>query len=121
MDCSPVKLAYLGDAVFELMVRRKNVVENGAGLNEINKMTVNYVRAGAQAQIYHKIIPYLTEEEASIIKRGRNAKPNISSKNAAAVDYRHATGLEALFGYLYLNNKTDRLNEVFELCVEDCR
>lgn len=116
-DYSPLKLAYIGDAVFELMVRDMVVRENGAGLNALNKQAVSFVKAGSQARIYHRILPFLSEEEAGILRRGRNAKPGVSAKNATVADYRHATGLEALFGYLYLEKRDGRLAELFELCV----
>ena len=117
-DYPPLTLAYLGDAVFELLVRKKVVSENGARLGVLNKISESYVKAGSQAKIYHKILPFLSEREAAVLKRGRNTKGNVTSKSAAVTDYRHATGLEALFGYLYITGQFERLNEIFEICVK---
>ena len=114
------ELSYLGDAVFELMVREMLLAEaGGAGLQigTLHQRAKSYVSAPAQAAMYHKIFPQLTPEEQAAAKRGRNLHSTSRAKNAAATDYRHATGLEALFGYLHLQGDTARMREIFDLCV----
>ncbi len=116
---SPLALAYIGDAVFELFVRSKLLEKGNLQVNKLNKMATNVVKAESQAKMYHKILDGLSEEELGVIKRGRNAKTNTSAKNASMNDYKHATGVEALFGYLYLKGEDRRLMELFEKCMED--
>lgn len=116
-EYSPLVLAYIGDAVFEICVRTMVVNEGNAPVNILNKTSRKYVNAGAQSEMFYKIKDNLTEEELSILKRGRNAKSFTSAKNSTISDYRHATGLEALFGYLYLKNMNERIIELFKLCV----
>ena len=115
-------LAYLGDAVFELRVREMLLVQskNGTSAHMLNKMARKYVSAPAQAAMYHAIFPTLTEEEQSVIKRGRNLHNTSRAKNAEVADYRHATGLETLFGFLYENGDHARITELFERCVTPC-
>ncbi|MCL2203106.1 MAG: ribonuclease III [Defluviitaleaceae bacterium] len=112
-------LAYLGDAVFELRVREMLLArnKNGASMHALNRQARKYVSAAAQAAMYHAIFPLLSEAEQAIIKRGRNLHSVSRAKNADTVAYRHATGLEALFGYLYEKNEHERLEEIFGLCV----
>ncbi|MDF2544519.1 MAG: hypothetical protein K0S47_4237 [Herbinix sp.] len=106
---SGLTLAYIGDAIFDLIIRTI-VVENGnAPVNKLHKQASKLVKATAQAELYHKIKDYLTEDEQSVYKRGRNAKSFTSAKNAGIIEYRTATGLEALVGYLYLTDQMDRL------------
>ncbi len=115
---SALSLAYLGDAVFELFVRTL-VLENGdSQVNKLHKKSRSYVNATSQSEMYFKVIDILSEDELVILKRGRNAKSFTTAKNASIKDYRHATGLEALFGYLYIQGKTERLFQIFEKCVE---
>jgi len=111
---SPLVLAFLGDSVFELLVREKIVAEGNAPVGKLHHKAVHYVCAGAQAEAFHVIEPLLTEEEQAIYKRGRNAKSQ-PPKNADPLEYRVATGLEALFGYLYASEQHDRVKELFEL------
>ena len=111
------ELAYLGDAVFELMVREKLISEN-IPFSSLNSIADKYVNAKAQSEMYHRIFTKLTNIEQSIIKRGRNLHTATRPKTACVSEYRHATGLEVLFGYLYANGKLGRLREVFELCAE---
>jgi ribonuclease-3 family protein len=118
VNLPPLALAYLGDAVFELYVREKIITQSNLGINDLNRLARKYVNAEAQGAMYHKILPHLTKEEADVIKRGRNAKSGNAPKSAAMSDYRHATGLESLFGYLYLQGENERLNWLFEICVE---
>ena len=101
-------LAYLGDAVFELFVRDMLIK---SGSSNLTKKSKEFVTANAQSEMYHKIFSLLEKDEQAICKKGRNIK----TSNTA--EYRHATGLEVLFGYLYIKEKHDRLKEIFELCV----
>lgn len=110
---SPLTLAFLGDAVFELMVRERLAADGSMPANALHRKAVGKVCAGAQAQGYLYLEEILTEEEAGILKRGRNAHSATVPKNASPADYRRATGLEALFGYLYLKGELGRLTELY--------
>ncbi|MCL2088513.1 MAG: ribonuclease III [Oscillospiraceae bacterium] len=110
---SPLALAFLGDAVFELMVREKTVRESNLPVKKLHDITVSYVCAESQAIAMKELVPLLTAEEFAIFRRGRNASGAVP-KNADVRSYRIATGLEALFGYLYLMGDTDRIQELFE-------
>lgn len=112
---SSLGLAHLGDSVFEVMVRSWLVLHGKATSKGLHRATVRYVAAPAQALLVQKILPVLTEEEADVFRRGRNTSPHTVPKAASREEYQAATGLEALFGYLYLQGKTDRLNELFTL------
>ena len=114
---SPLQLAYIGDAVYELLVRTY-LLNRDLSVNELHKGDTKYVRAGAQANIVHSLEEILTEKEINIVKKGRNAKTNTSPKNADMIDYKYATGFEALFGYLYLKSEEDRIYELFEKIIE---
>jgi len=118
VDLSTAELAYLGDAVFELMVRDMLLNQN-VPFGALNRRAKAYVSAVAQAGMYHKIFPGLSQREQAAIKRGRNLHNVSRSKNADVSAYRHATGLEALFGHLYHNGEMERLMEVFAMCVEE--
>ena len=109
---SGLTLAYIGDAIYDLVIRTYIVEHGNAPVNKLHKQVVKLVQASAQANLYHIIQDMLTEEEETIYKRGRNAKSFTSAKNADIVEYRTATGLEALFGYLYLTDQTVRLLEL---------
>ena len=109
---SPLVLAYIGDAVFDLIIRTKIVSEGNAPVNKLHKKASGYVKASAQAKILHNIEELLTEEENSVYKRGRNAKSATVPKNADLIDYRTATGFECLIGYLYLDHKYERIIEL---------
>lgn len=111
---SPPALAYIGDAVYDLLIRTYVVETGNAPANKLHKSTIKLVSATAQAQLYHRIEGKLTEEEMAVFKRGRNAKSFSSAKNASIQDYRIATGLEALIGYLYLSGRTGRLMELLK-------
>ena len=114
-DLGTRELAYLGDAVFELMVRDK-LIADGIPFGSLNNIADKHVNAKAQSEMYHRIFTKLTNIEKSVIKRGRNLHTTARSKNACVSEYRHATGLEVLFGYLYMNGDESRLREVFEMC-----
>lgn len=110
---SPLVLAYLGDTVYETYIREHLIRQNTQRkVNDLHKLAIKYVKAKAQATIIHEIEIELTEEESKIYKRGRNQKSNTSPKNADIIDYKHATGFEALVGYLYLNNEIERLQYI---------
>ncbi|MCM1106373.1 MAG: ribonuclease III [Blautia sp.] len=109
---SPLTLAYIGDEVFDLVIRSVVVGRGNTRPNKLHQRTSRIVRAGTQAQIAEFLLPELTGEEADIYRRGRNANSPTMAKNATVADYRKATGLEALVGYLYL---TDRFERVLEL------
>lgn len=110
---SPLVLAYLGDTVYETYIREHLIIQNTQRkVNDLHKLAIKYVKAKAQATIIHEIETELTEEESKIYKRGRNQKSNTSPKNADIIDYKHATGFEALVGYLYLNNEIERLQYI---------
>ena len=117
-ELSPLVLAYIGDAVFELFVRSMVIAKGNAPVNKLHKMARGIVNAKAQAEMYFILEPMLTEEEAAVFKRGRNAKSYTSPKNGSLIDYRHATGLEALFGFLYLDGAFERLGELFQRGME---
>lgn len=111
-------LAYLGDAVLEIMVREK-VIESGiTDVGKLNEMARHYVKATDQSDALNNILDLLTEEEMTYFKRGRNTKGN-TPKSASAVEYRRATGMESLFAYLYLSGKTKRMKELFEIAYKD--
>lgn len=116
---SPLVLAYIGDAIYELFVRTYVVKSGNAPVNKLHQKSKNFVQASAQRALYHKIEPLLTEEEVAMFKRGRNAKSGTKAKNASMSDYRVATGVEALFGYLYLNEEYDRLTELIIAGIKD--
>ena len=112
---SNLGLAHLGDGVYELMVRSWLVLHGKATSRGLHRATVRLVAAPAQAALTEKILPVLTEEEQAVFRRGRNASPHTVPKAASREEYQTATALEALFGYLYLQGKTERLNELFTL------
>jgi ribonuclease-3 family protein len=111
-------MAYVGDAVFELFVREKLLKTSDEHVKEQNLAARRIVNAKAQARLYFKIFDALTESEKAILKRGRNAHPASKAKNAGIADYRHATGLETLLGFLYLSGDGERLNFIMEKCLE---
>ena len=115
---SPLTLAFMGDAVFELMARTLVVTQSNTAPEKLHKRTTRLVKAEAQAAMGHGLWDELTEEEQSVYRRGRNAQSYTHAKNASVSDYRHATGLEALFGYLYLTGRQERLRELMKRCVE---
>ncbi len=106
---SPLTLAYIGDAVYEMVIRTVIVERANKAANELHKKTVKYVQAGTQAAMIMALQDILTEDELAVFKRGRNAKSNTSAKNASITDYRKATGFEALIGFLYLMDDMDRV------------
>lgn len=116
---SNLGLAHVGDGVFELMVRSWLCIHGKATNRGLHKATIKYVAAPAQAKAAEKILPLLTQEEADGVSRGRNSNPHTVPKAASREEYQAATALEALFGYLWLKGETDRLNELFEIMMEE--
>ena len=106
---SPLTLAYMGDGIYELVIRSVVVERANRSANDLHKKTVRYVKAETQAAIIQALSEELTADEEAVYKRGRNAKSYTAAKNASLGDYRKATGFEALIGYLYLTGQTDRL------------
>lgn len=115
---SPLTLAFIGDSVYEMFIRTKILSMGNRPANELHKIAVGYVKAKAQAQAAHKILDLLTDQELQIYKRGRNTNIHTVPKNADMVDYRHATALEALVGYLYIKREEDRLEEILNLAFD---
>lgn len=112
---SPLTLAYIGDAIYDLIIRSVVVERGNEPANKLHHKTVKYVKAETQAAMTEVLQDELTEEELAVYKRGRNAKSYTSAKNASVGDYRKATGLEALVGYLYLQGKTARILELIQI------
>ncbi|MCM1387166.1 MAG: ribonuclease III [Bacillus sp. (in: Bacteria)] len=115
---SPLTLAYIGDAVYDLIIRSIVVERANRPANSLHKIVIRYVNAKTQARMIEAVEEELSEEEAAIYHRGRNAKSYTHAKNASIAEYRKATGLEALFGYLYLQNRMDRLLALIETAFE---
>ncbi len=115
---NPLVLAYVGDSVYETFIRTMLVSNGSTQVDKLHKRAIKYVQAKAQAEIVEKLHDSLTEEEQDIVRRGRNTKSGTVPKNADINDYRHATGFEALIGYLYLIGNTKRLMEIFAAVAE---
>lgn len=115
---SPLTLAFLGDSVYEMFIRTKILGMGNRPASQLHKIAVGYVKAKAQAIAAHKILEILTDEETEIYKRGRNTNIHTVPKNADMADYRHATALEALIGYLYLKGDKARLEEILNIAFE---
>lgn len=116
-EYSPLSLAYLGDAYYELLVRAYLLEQGNMPTSELNKRAKEYVTAVKQSNMVDIILPHLSENELAAYKRGRNAHSAHTPKSAAAVQYRRATGLESLFGYLFVKGETERAQQLFELLV----
>ena len=116
-NLNPQVLAFVGDGVYSLFVRHKLVFTSNMKGKDLHNQVTNYVKASGQSNFIERLMPILNETEMSVFKRARNHKTLSQSKNASIVDYRRATGLEALIGYLYLSGKIDRLNEILNLSV----
>ena len=116
---SPQTLAFIGDGVYDLIVREYLVKQANRPVGELNQLKVKLVNCQSQAKFASMLMPDLTEDEISVYKRGRNAYTANTPKNSSRADYHSATGLEALFGYLYLNNQTERIKELFFKILSD--
>lgn len=112
---SPLTLAYIGDAIYDLVIRTMVVRQGNVQVNKLHKKTSKLVKAGAQSAMVEVILPHLTNEEIAIYKRGRNAKSATMAKHATVSDYRRATGFEALMGYLYLNKDIKRIIDLVKI------
>lgn len=118
-EYSPLALAFIGDSVFDLVIKSVIVEKANCQVNKLQNKTSKIVRATTQALIVDALKDLLTEEEANIYRRGRNAKPYTKAKNASYSEYCKATGLEALVGYLYLKGETKRLVSLIKLGLEN--
>jgi len=111
----PLVLAYVGDAVYELLVRTRLVRQGPARVEQLHQEALNYVRATSQARLVPALEAYLTPGEKEVLRRGRNARPGHLPRSAAPAEYHLSTGLESLFGYLYLKGEWTRLDELIKL------
>ena len=116
---SPLTLAYIGDAIYELVIRTILVEKGNTQVNKLHKRASRLVKASAQSAMIEKLKPYLTEEEMGVFKRGRNVKAATMAKNATMSDYRRATGFEALMGYLYLTEQWERMLELMKTGIRE--
>lgn len=112
---SPLALAFLGDSVYEVLVRKEILLLANLPASKLHSLKISRVCAAYQAAALEKIMPVLDDKEISIVKRGRNATGNTVPKHASAAEYRKATALECLFGYLYLLDRQDRIDELFRI------
>ena len=119
LSLSTLGLAHLGDGVYEVMVRSWLILHGKAKARDLHRATVKYVAAPAQAERFERVQPLLSEAESDVFRRGRNTAPHSIPKAASRAQYQTATGLEALFGWLYLQGKTERLNELFSAMMEE--
>ena len=115
---SPLTLAYIGDGIYDLIIRSLVVAKGNTRASELHKRTSQIVKAKTQADMAEILLPMLTEEEADIYRRGRNAKSPTMAKNATMSDYRKATGFEALMGYLYVKDELPRMVELVKVGIE---
>lgn len=115
---SPLTLAYIGDSIYDLMIRTVVVERGNRAAVNLHKKSIKFVNAATQAAMIEAIKEELSEEEQSVYRRGRNAKSYTTAKNASIGDYRKATGFEALLGYLYLQDKMDRVIELVKLALD---
>lgn len=114
---SPLVLAYMGDAVYELYVRKMLVEKGNTQVDKLHKSAIQIVKAEAQCEAFRKIENELTEKEMAVFKRGRNTKSSVP-KHSSVAEYRTATGLEALIGYIYLTGDNSRLDYIMNLILE---
>lgn len=115
---SPLTLAYIGDGIYELIIRSMIVGKGNEAVNKLHSKSSQLVKAETQAALIKLLMEDLSEDEEAIYKRGRNAKSFTSAKNASVIDYRMATGLEALLGYLYMEGRIERLFELVKMGLE---
>jgi ribonuclease-3 family protein len=115
---SNLGLAHVGDAVFELLCRSYLCAKGGKNVGNLHRETVALVKAPAQAKFAEKLLPHLTEDELAYYRRGKNAHVHAVPKGATPAEYAKATGVEALFGALYLAGQTERVNELFQYIME---
>lgn len=118
INYSPLTLAYIGDGIYEIVIRTVIVDEANRQVNKIHKAASDLVKAQTQAEMAFAIMDMLTDQEMTIYKRGRNAKAVTRAKNASMSDYRTATGFEALMGWLYLTGQSERMMELIKIGLE---
>ena len=116
---SNLGLAHMGDCVFEILCRSYLCAKGGKNVGNLHRDTINMVKASAQAEFADKLLPHLTEDELSDYRRGKNAHVHAVPKSCTPAQYAKATGLEALFGALYLSGQTDRINELFKTVMDN--
>ncbi len=116
---SNLGLAHMGDCVFEILCRGWLCAQGGRTVDRLHRDTIHMVKATSQAKFVEKLLPLLTEEELAYYRRGKNAHVHAVPKSATPAEYSKATGLEALFGALYLAGRTERLNELFKKVMEE--
>lgn len=116
---SNLGLAHIGDAVFEVLCRSYLCAKGGKNVGNLHRETVQLVKAPSQARLVEKLLPVLTEEELAYYRRGKNAHVHAVPRGATPAEYAKATGLEALFGALYLAGRTERINELFRVTMEE--
>lgn len=119
VNYSPLTFAFIGDAIYELVIRTMIVDEANRSANDLHKESSNYVKASTQAKLSEILMDEFDEEELAVFKRGRNAKINTKAKNASLSDYKKATGFEAVMGYLYLEGKSERMIELIKKGLEE--
>lgn len=117
-EYSPLTLAYIGDCIYDVIIKSLVVNEGNQSVNVLHKKTSAYVQASTQSKMMRTMQEHLTEEEHAVYKRGRNAKSGSPAKNQSITDYRRATGFEALLGYLYLKKDYKRLLDLVKLGLE---
>ncbi len=117
-EYSPLALAYIGDAVYEVFIRTYVLSKGNAPVNKFHRASRELVRASTQAKLYHIIDTALNEEEKDVLRRGRNAKSISTPKNGDIKEYRHATGFEALIGYLYLQGNIERISQLIDFGIK---
>lgn len=118
-EYSPLTLAFIGDGVYDLLVREYLVTQANRPVGELNRLKVSMVCCKAQAETAKVLMSILTEDELSVYKRGRNATTSCTPKNSTKAEYHSATGLEALFGYIYLKGDVNRIKELFSVVLEN--
>ena len=116
---SNLGLAHMGDCVFEILCRGYLCAKGGKNVGNLHRDTINMVKATSQAAFMDKLLPHLTEEELAFYRRGKNAHVHAVPKSCTPAEYAKATGLETLFGALYLAGNTERLNELFHILIEN--
>ena len=116
---SNIGLAHMGDCVYEILVRAHLCAQGRKTVQQLHQQTIQMVKATYQARFVDKMLPILTEEELAYYRRGRNAHPHGVPKSATPAEYAKATGLEALFGYLFLSGQKERANEIFNIVIKE--
>ena len=117
-ELSPITLAFVGDAVYSLIIREELVIDSDKPADRLHKISAKRVSAGAQCAAIMAITDALSEEELAVFKRGRNAATKHTPKHASGRDYHYATGFETLIGYLYLSRRYERIKEIYQLICE---